>query len=218
MPCVPVMGTFAPIMGTVTNPDRVSRLLFGSVRREVLALLLGRPEQRFYLREIVRAAGGGSGAVQRELQALLDAGLITREKQGHQVYFSANPDAPVFEELRAIVEKTAGAVDVLRAGLAALVKERRIEVALIYGSVAAGTQTARSDIDLLVIGDVSLKDLLPAVRAAENHLGREVNPSVFSVNELRDRLKRGSAFLSRILTGQKLFIEGDDRELKRMAR
>jgi uncharacterized protein len=205
-------------MGTPLRPDGVSLLLFGSVRRDVLALLLGRPDERFYLREIVRAAGGGSGAVQRELKQLVEAGLVSRQARGRQVYFSANQQAPVFPELRAIVEKTAGAVDVLRVAFAALVREGRVEMGLIYGSVASGGQTARSDIDLLVIGEVSLKDLLPAVRAAEGRLAREVNPSVFSRKEFRDKLKRGSTFLKRILSGPKVFIVGDDRELRRLAR
>jgi uncharacterized protein len=205
-------------MGTVVHPDGVSRLLFGSVRRDVLALLLGRPDERFYLREIMRAAGGGSGAVQRELKQLVEAGLVSRQTRGHQVYFSANQHAPVFAELRAIVEKTAGAADVLRTALSPLVQQGRIDVGLIFGSVVGGRQTARSDIDLLIVGDMSLKDLLPAVRQAEARLAREVNPSVFSPREFRDKLKRGSAFLKRILAAPKIFLAGDDRELGRLAR
>jgi predicted nucleotidyltransferase len=205
-------------MGTAEPSDRISRLLFGSIRRDVLALLLGRPDERFYLREIVRAAGGGSGAVQRELKALVEAGLVEREARGHQVYFWANRDSRIFPELQAIVEKTAGAVDVLRASLASLLRRRRIEIALIYGSVASGRKTSRSDIDLLVVGDVALSELVPVVRPAEARLGREVNPSVFPVMEFRDKLKRGAPFLKRILAGPKLFVAGDDRELGRLAR
>ena len=204
-------------MGTDAPADRVSRLLFGAVRREVLALLLGRPDERFYLREILRAAGGGSGAVQRELKQLVDAGLVEREASGRQVYFSANRAAPIFLELQAIVAKTAGAVDVLRASLATLMRQRRIEVALIYGSVASGRATARSDVDLLVVGDVALADLVPALRTAEARLGREVNPSVFPVKEFRDKLRGGAPLLKRIVAGPRLFVAGDDRDLGRLA-
>jgi predicted nucleotidyltransferase len=207
-----------PIMGTGVHADRVSRLLFGAVRREVLALLLGRPDERFYLREIVRTAGGGSGAVQRELQQLVDAGLVVREASGHQVYFSANREAPIFPELQAIVEKTAGAVDVLRASLASLLRLRRIAIALIYGSVASGRKTARSDVDLLIVGDVTLAELVPALRTAEARLGREVNPSVYPVREFQDKLRGGAPFLKRILAGPRLLVAGDDRELGRLAR
>lgn len=215
---MPVMGTIEPIMGTEANPDRVSRLLFGSTRREVLALLLGRPDERFYLREILRAVGGGSGAVQRELKQLVEVGLVEREARGHQVYFSANRDAAIFPELQGIVEKTAGAVDVLRTTLSLLLRQGRIEVALVYGSVASGSKTTRSDVDLLIVGDVTLAEVVPALRAAEVRLGREVNPTVYPVKEFRDRVKRGAPFLKRILAGPKLFVAGDDRVVGRLAR
>ena len=205
-------------MGTETKPDRVSRLLFGSTRREVLALLLGRPDERFYLREILRAVGGGSGAVQRELKQLVEVGLVEREARGHQVYFSANRQAAIFPELQAIVEKTAGAVDVLRANLATLLGQGRVEVAFVYGSVASGKKTARSDVDLLIVGNVPLAEIVPALRAAEARLGREVNPTVYPVKEFRDKVKRGTPFLKRILAGPKLFVAGDDRALGRLAR
>jgi DNA-binding transcriptional ArsR family regulator len=204
-------------MGTPAA-DRVSQLLFGSTRREVLALLLGRPGEWFYLREILRAVGGGSGAVQRELRQLTEAGLVTREVRGNHVYFSANREAPIFPELRAIVEKTAGAADVLRASLAPLVRDGRIDVALIFGSVASAQQTAASDVDLLVVGDVGLADIVPALRNAEGRLGREVNASVFTAKEFREKLKRGTAFLRRIRTGPKLFVVGDEHDFGRLAR
>jgi predicted nucleotidyltransferase len=214
---MPIRGTINPIMGTIPQADQVSHLLFGSTRREVLALLLGRPDERFYLREILRAVGGGSGAVQRELKQLVEVGLVEREARGHQVYFSANRNAAIFPELQAIIEKTAGAVDVLRTSLAMLLSEGRVDVALVYGSVASGRKTGRSDVDLLIIGDVALAEIVPALRAAEARLGREVNPTVYPANEFRERVKRGTPFLKRILAGPKLFVAGDDRVLGRLA-
>lgn len=216
--CVPIVGTIEPSMGTATQPDAVSRLLFGAIRRNVLALLLGRPGEQFYLREILRAVGGGSGAVQRELRQLVEAGLVGREARGRHVYFSANRSAPIFPELRAIVEKTAGASEVLGVGLASLYRSGLIDVALLYGSVASGKQTARSDIDLLIIGDVTLAKVVPALRAAEARLGREVNASVYRLKEFRDKVKRGTPFLKRVLMGPKLFVAGDDSDLGRLAR
>jgi len=203
-------------MGTVAHADRISRLLFGSVRREVLALLYGRPDERFYLREIVRALGAGFGAVQRELKQLVDAGLVEREARGHQVYFSVNRSAPIFPELQAIVEKTAGTVDVLRTSLATLISQGRVELVFVYGSVASGKKTARSDVDLLVVGDVSLEQVVSALRTAEARLGREVNPTVYPANEFRERVKRGTPFLKRVLAGPKLFVAGGDRDLPRL--
>ena len=107
-------------MSTATF-DRLARVLFGSVRRDVLGLLLGRPDERFHFREILRAVGSGSGAVQRELKQLVEAGLVDRVASGHQVYFSANREAPIFAELQAILEKTAGAGEVLRSALAPII-------------------------------------------------------------------------------------------------
>ena len=210
------MGTIEPIMGA-SSPDRVSRLLFGSTRREVLALLLGRPDERFYLREIQRAVGGGSGAVQRELKQLTDAGLVEREVRGNHVYFSANRSASIFPELQAIVAKTAGSVDILRAELGSFHRRGQIDVALVYGSVATGKQTAASDVDLLVIGSVTLGEIIPAVRAAERRIGREINPSVYTSREFREKLKRGTAYLKRISAGPKLFVVGDERDFVRLA-
>lgn len=215
---MPISGTVEPIVGTLTESDRVSRLLFGSVRREVLALLLGRPDERFYLREILRAVGGGSGAVQRELKQLVDAGLVRREAQGRQVYFSANRLAPIFPELRAIVEKTAGTADVLRASLAPFLQQDRIELALVYGSVASGKQTAQSDVDLMIVGDISLAECVPAIREAERKLGREVNPTVYPTEEFRQKLRQGAGFVQRIVDGPKLFIAGSDNDLERLVR
>lgn len=205
-------------MGTNLGSDTVARVLFGSVRREVLALLLGRPEERFYLREIVRTVGSGSGAVQRELAQLTDAELVVREVSGRQVYFSANREAPIYEELRAIIEKTAGVADVLRAKLSELVRSGRVDVAFVYGSVARGAQRSRSDIDLLVIGAAQLPELVPPLRDAEGTLGREINVSAFPVAEWRARLDDPSAFMRRVIDGPKMFVIGGVHELERLAR
>src|SRR5437763_2637056 len=151
-------------MGTSASPDLVSRLLFGSTRREVLALLLGRPDERFYLREIVRAVGGALGAVQRELKQLVEVGLVEREARGHQVYFSANRDAAIFPELQAIIEKTAGTVALaasarvtlrdevarLRGPILKAAAEHGAGDVRLFGSVARGEDTPESDIDFLV--------------------------------------------------------------------
>lgn len=205
-------------MGTSASRDNLAQVLFGSTRREVLALLLGHPDEHFYVREILRAVGGGSGAVQRELKQLTEAGLVHREARGPHVYFSANRDAPIFPELRSIVEKTAGTVDVLRASLSTKISAGRIQVAFVHGSVASGKQTAQSDVDVLVVGDVTLSEIVPALQGAIRRLGREVNASVYPAKEFRRKLKRGVPFLKRVVAGPKLFVVGDERELARLAR
>jgi predicted nucleotidyltransferase len=204
-------------MGMPLAGDRISRLLFGTVRREILALLLGRPDEKFYTREILRAAGGGSGAVQRELRQLTEAGLIDRTTRGRQVYYSANRDAPIFNDLQSILQKTAGTGDVLRGVLLPVLGEK-IDLAFVYGSVAAGKDSARSDIDLMVVGDAELADVVPLIRSAEARLGREVNPSVYRRRDFREKVKSGAPFLKRVLAGARLFVIGDERELGRLAR
>ena len=216
LPFVPIMGTFVPIMGTLSPASLPAQLLFGQTRRDVLALLFGRPDERFYLRQVLRAAGGGSGGVQRELRQLVEAGLVERVREGRQVYFSANRQAAIFPELQAIIQKTAGAADVLRASLAPLLRDERIVLAFVFGSLAKGAQTAASDVDLLIVGKATLAEIIPAVRLAEQRLGREVNPLVYPAREFRKMLRAGAPFLTRVMAGPKLFIAGDQHELERL--
>lgn len=205
-------------METISAPDKIARLLFGGVRREILSLLMSRPDERFYLREIVRVIGAGSGAVQRELAQLVEAELLCREVSGRQVYFSANRESLIYEELRAIVEKTAGVADVLRTCLAPLQRTARIEVVFVYGSVARGEQRSHSDVDVMIIGDVTMARVVPALRDAERISRREVNATVMPTFEWREKVAHPSAFMSRVLAAPKLFVVGGEHELERMAR
>lgn len=199
-------------------PDTMAQALFGPTRRQLLALLFGRPDERFYLREIVRAIGTGSSTVQRELAQLVEAGLVHREAEGRQVYFSVNRDAPVFPELYSLIQKTAGVADVLRRALGKLIRAGAIEVAFVYGSVAAGTPTASSDVDLMIVGRATLSELLPALRTAEAMLGREINPTTYPREEFRAKVRQGAHFVKRVLAGPKLMVTGDADELARLAR
>jgi predicted nucleotidyltransferase len=204
-------------MGSISS-DSASHVLFGATRRGVLSLLFGQPDNRFYFREILRAVGGGSGAVQRELKLLTEAGLIERDRDGHQVYYTPNRQSPIFEELRTIVEKTAGAAGVLRSAFESFVASGDILVAFVYGSTARGGATPRSDVDVLIVGSVTLADLLPALRAAEARLGREVNASVFPPAEFQTKFRRGNAFVKRVMAEPKILVAGDQHELEGLAR
>ncbi len=189
--------------------------LFGKGRRNVLGLLFTRPGEPMYLREIIAAVGGGQGQVQRELENLHRAGLIRREKRANQVYYSPNPDAPIYEELKAIAFKTFGVADVLRELLRPLA--RRIVVAFIYGSIARAEEKAGSDVDVMIVGDVKFGDAVLALKPAEERLRRNVNPSVYSERELRSRLREKGGFLQRVTEEPKLFLIGDDRDLGQLA-
>lgn len=189
----------------------IGAALFGKTRLGVLALLYGRPDQARYLSEVVRAVGAGTGVVQRELARLTAAGLLRRTVQGKQVYFQANPDSPVFADLKGLVVKTAGVVDVIQASLAPL--RDGVRLALIYGSIARGEETAASDIDLLVIGKASLFEVVSSLADAQETLRREVNPAVFPPAEFKRKGRAQDPFLTAVVKGPKLFVIGGEREL-----
>ncbi len=202
-------------MGTTT--DSTAETLFGRTRREVLALLFGRPGESFYLREIVRLTGAGTGAIQRELSKLADADLIRRDVRGRQVYFAANPDAPVYPELCSLVAKTAGVADLVRAAVSPLVEKQMIVLAFIYGSVASGTHGPGSDVDLMVVGRVTLMEMSPVLREAQQKLGREINSTIYTPHEFHTKLQKDAHFLRRVLDGPKLMLVGSSDELAQLA-
>jgi predicted nucleotidyltransferase len=202
------------MLGTTASSDSLTAALFGKAQHSVLGLLFVHPDESFYVREIVRATQVGQGAVQRELQRLAEAGIIDRTVRGRQVFYQANRACPVFAELQGLVIKTAGVGDVLRAALGPL--ENRIEVAFVFGSFAAGTPRKNSDVDVLVVGDVSFADVVTSLGSAQERLGRDVNPSVFPVAEFRTKLATGHHFVSTVVREPKIFLIGDERELARL--
>jgi predicted nucleotidyltransferase len=186
--------------------------LFGKVRQRVLGLLFGRADRRFYQQDVVRAVGAGTGAVQRELAALVEAGLVTRSRDGNRVYYQANQSAPVFPELRGLMLKTVALAEVVREALAPLAD--RILSAFIYGSLAAGFERLDSDVDLVVIGEVSLREVVGALADAQEALGREINPVVYSPQEIEERLARAEGFISRVVNGPRIVLLGDENVLQ----
>jgi predicted nucleotidyltransferase len=194
--------------------SNLSAALFGQTRRAILALLYGHPDEAYYLRQLARSGGLGLGAVQREVKRLAEAGILRRTVRGHQVYYQANPDCPVFAELKGLTVKTAGAADVLREALAPLAG--RIKVAFIYGSVARLQQRTASDVDLMVVGAVSFGEVVGALNVVQEMLRREINPTVYSPAEFRSKLKARHHFLSSVLRNEKVFVIGDEHELARL--
>ena len=192
----------------------IGAALFGKTQRALLALFFARPEQSFYLRQIVRLAGIGQGAAQRELARWVESGLLVRSRQGHQVYYRANRESPVFAELKAFTVKTAGVADVLREALGSLAD--RITLAFIHGSVALGTEQASSDVDVVVVGRVTFGEVAVALHAAQATLAREVNPMVYSEAEFGRKLKAGHHFLKTVAARAKVFLVGDEHEFKRL--
>jgi predicted nucleotidyltransferase len=178
----------------------------------VLGWLLGHADEAYYLRELVRYTGGAVGAVQRELEQLTAAGLVRREVRGKQVYFQANQHAAIFPELRGLFAKTSGLVDILREALMPLAD--RIRVAFVFGSAPRGELHAASDVDLMVVGDTSFGDVITVIQGAEKRLGRDLNPTVYSVDEFRAKAEAKHHFLTTVLAEPKMFVLGDEGELR----
>jgi predicted nucleotidyltransferase len=201
-----------PVMGLESAPLSPADALFPRVRQRVLALLFGNPGRSFFSNEVVALAQSGTGAVQRELAALAAAGLLTVTSQGNQKHYQANQAAPVFDELRGLVLKTSGLVDVLRAALAPLAS--RISAAFVFGSVAKKQDTAASDVDLLIVSeDLGYADVFSALEDAAATLGRKVNPAIYAPADLAKRLKQGNAFATRVLKQPKLWLIGSEQHL-----
>jgi predicted nucleotidyltransferase len=190
--------------------------LFGKSMRAILATLYGRPDEEFYLRELARVAATTASSLQRDLAALVGAGIVLRAVRGHQVYFRANHACPVFDELRGLVVKTFGIVDILKQALQPLSDD--IEAAFVYGSVARGEERAASDIDLFVVGEVSFGDIVEALAPAQRKLGREINPTVYSSVEFAGNAHEGNHFVTTVLAEKKLFVIGGEDELESVAR
>ena len=195
----------SPVLG-------IADALFSKGRQRVLGVLFGNPGRSFYANEVIALAGSGTGAVQRELIRLEATGLVTATRVGKQKHYQANAAAPVFEELRGLVLKTSGLADVLRAALAPLIGQ--IGAAFVYGSVAKKQDTATSDIDLMVVSNsLTYADLFAALEDSANRLGRKVNPTVYSPQELAKRRKQGNAFVTRVLAQPKIWLIGGERDI-----
>ena len=186
----------------------LSDLLFpNQYRRKVLGLLLMRPEQQIHLRELARVIGAAPGTLKKELDALCEAGLLRAERVGNQVRFCANTAHPVFPELQALIRKTIGLADALRLSLAPLAG--RIDAAFVFGSMASGTESAGSDIDLMVVGDAGFAEIVDATYAAQAALGREINPKVMSASEWQAKKAERNAFLQDVLNKPRIMLIGD---------
>jgi len=202
-------------MCTIASPSSLGALLLGRTRLAILSLLLTRPDRRLYLRQIIRLLGTGQGAVQRELARLVRAGVLTKTHEGNLAYFRANRASPVFGELRALVQKTGGIAGLVRTALLPLADS--IARAFLYGSVARGDERSESDVDLMVIGDVSFFDVVSAVSPLQETLGREINPTVFTEAEYTKRLGDNDRFLAQVEAAPRTEILGGSDDSPSMA-
>lgn len=190
----------------------IADALFTKTQQRVLGLLYGKPDKSFYTNEILRWADMGRGTVSRELEKLAGAGLVVMSKQGNQQYYQANTDNPIFDELVSIARKTFGVADVIRDTLKPL--GEKVLSAFIYGSVAKGEATAKSDIDLLVISDsLAYADLMTCLMGAEEILSRPINPSVYELAQFRRKWQEDNAFISKVMEQPKIWLKGSENDI-----
>lgn len=190
----------------------LTTFLFSEYRKKVLGLLLLHPETSYYVREIARLTQTTAGTLHRELSKLANLGILTRKISGNQVHYQANMAFPIFDELASILRKTSGLVDILAEALIPLAN--KIQCALIFGSVGRGTENAGSDVDVLIIGDISFSDAVKALYPAQEILKREINPKVYTLSDWKKLIKNKNAFAKEILEKPALLIIGKINDIK----
>ena len=187
----------------------LGNVLFTKTQQKVLGLLFGRPDQSFYLNEIVGLSKMGRGTINRELERMEAAGIVSKQKIGNQNHYQANPECPIFSELAGIVRKTFGIADVIKIALGPILDE--VGLAFIYGSIARAEDTAKSDIDLFVVSDVlAYSEVMELLFESEESLGRTINPTIYTLGEIKERMTQDNAFMVRILQQPKIWIKEDE--------
>jgi predicted nucleotidyltransferase len=187
----------------------LGNVLFTKTHQRVLGLLFGRPEQSFYLNQIMDLSKIGRGKIKRELERMEAAGIVLKKKIGNQSHYQANPECPIYRELSAIVRKTFGVADVIKSALESV--SDKVMLAFIFGSIAKAEDTAESDVDLLVVSnEPAYAEVMELLLEAEHSLGRPVNPTLYSLTELEARIWQDNAFVSRVLKQPKIWIKEDE--------
>jgi len=191
----------------------LSDVLFTKTQQKVLGLLFTRPDETFYLNEIVRLAGVGKGTIKRELDRMQAAGLLTVTPIGNQIHYQANKQSPIYSELLSIVRKTFGIVEVIKASLQHL--DAQVDLAFIYGSVAKHEDTASSDVDLMVVTEsLAYAELMEALTRAEESIGRPINPTIYDMEQLKGKLHDKKAFVEKVMVQPKFWIKGCDDDIR----
>ena len=194
--------------------NRLAELLSSRARAEIFRLLLSGPGEELHVREIERRSGLNDSTIRQELRKLVRLDLVQSRRDSNRVYYRAKTENPLYPEIRNLVLKTSGLADALKSALV----DKRIHVAFVFGSIARGDETATSDVDLMVIGQLGLRDLSGLLSGIQEKIGREVNPHVLKDEELRKRVRAKEHFVSSVLESPKIFILGSHHELEAMGR
>jgi predicted nucleotidyltransferase len=189
--------------------NSIGNVLFTKTQQKVLGLLFGKPDQSFYLNEITKLSQMGRGTIKRELERMEAAGIVVKKRIGNQNHYQANSECPVYSELMGIARKTFGVADVIKAALNSILDE--VAFAFIYGSVAKGEDTAKSDIDLLIVSnELTYSEVMERLLDSETSIGRPINPTIYNVDQIEKKLKQDNAFVSRVMEQPKIWIKEDE--------
>ena len=186
--------------------------LFTPTKQALLRPTILQPDKRWYFRELARQLHLQPSSIQRDLAALTEAGILERHYDGNRVYYQAQRECPIFPELEQILIKTVGVIDVLREALKTV--QKKIKIAFIYGSIASGKALAESDVDLMIVGDAGLERISRVFQGIDTRLGRQVNPTVYTVPDFKRRLAEESHFLRSVLGSPVLFVQGTRNDLE----
>jgi len=190
----------------------IADALFTKTQQRVLGLLYGKPDQTFYTTEIMRSAKMGRGTISRELERLVLSGLIRESKQGNQRHYQANSENPVFNELVGIIRKTFGIADVIRTALLPVTEQ--INWAFVYGSMAKGEATATSDVDIMVVSpSLAYTDIMELLPEAEQTINRPINPSIYTADQIKQKMQENNVFVSRVMQQNKIWIKGSENDI-----
>lgn len=184
--------------------------LFSRTQQQVLGLLYGQPEKSFYINEIIRSTGMGVATIKRELDRLEAVGILQRVKIGNQQHYQAEPLCAIYRELRALVNKTLGVAGILSRALLPL--KEQIELAFLFGSIARGTETTNSDIDLMLIGDITLEEVVEVTYAVQESLGRTINPRIYRPDEWQLLLTEQGSFIKDVMKHARIDLIGNTDE------
>ncbi len=181
----------------------------------MLGWLFSHLDERYFVRQLATLVEEDSTNVSRELGRLEKTGILTSTMEGKQKYYQANRESPIFEELHGLIIKTAGMADVLRSAL--VPAQEKIKVAFIFGSIAAGNENRRSDVDVMVVGEISFGEVVSLLSPAEEKLRREVNPVVYPVAEFKKKVKEDHHFVKTVLEDEKIFLISDQSTLQKLS-
>lgn len=198
-------------MGNNLN-ELLSIGLFGKVRRKLLSIFMLNPDKSFFMLELIRLLSCGRGAVQRELALLVKIGVIYRKPDGKHIYYSTNKQNLIYTELRSILSKTTGLIDLLKGDLD--LYSQQIGVAFIYGKYAQGLAELDTAVNLVVIGKVSTEMIVDCTKDFVNETSRKLNLVVFNPTEWKNKIKIADKTICSISTDEsKIFLFGDKVEL-----